>query len=277
METDAYRQMREAEETHWWFRGRKAILSAAVRRALGTRRPKRILDLGCGVGGMMDFLSDLGSVFGTDTSFDSVAYCKGRGVPLVFTSSGTALPLAGGSFDLVTAFDTIEHIPDDEATVRECFRILRPGGLLVVSGPAYQFLYSHQDRVVHHQRRYTLGSLKRVLLAAGFSITRGSYYNLLLFPAILPALLLIKAKQRILRPPLDSTETNVSLPIPRVVNRLLEWVFKLERFPLAAMDFPAGHSLFVVGEKPQRMTQRVSSDVVATGAGGETPRDTHAR
>lgn len=249
MEIDAYRQMRDHEESHWWFRGRKAVLAAVLRRAVAGRVIDRALDLGCGVGGLMDILSTAGRAFGTDTSLPSLVFCRGRGLRRLFTASGSDLPLAPESFDLITAFDTLEHIPDDDATLRECRRILRPGGLLVASGPAYPWLFSHQDRVVHHQRRYTLGSLGGRLRRAGFRVVRRSYYNTILFPVILPALLVIKARERLFPPPADSTGTNVSLPIPRFVNRILEAIFRFERHLVPHISFPAGHSLVIVAEK----------------------------
>ena len=117
-----------------------------------------------------------------------------------------------GSVDLITLFDTIEHVPDDERVLRECRRALAGGGLLFLSVPAYQFLYANNDRVVHHQRRYTARELRRKLTAVGFRPTQVTYFNTLLFPAILPMVLAKKVQERFSAP--DDT-TNLSHGVPR--------------------------------------------------------------
>jgi SAM-dependent methyltransferase len=168
----------------------------------------------------------------------------------VFRATGGHVPLGDATIDIVTAFDTIEHIPEEGAAIAECFRILKPGGLFFVSVPAYQFLFTHQDRVVHHQRRYTCRGLSRRLRAGGFEVVRASYINFLLFPIILPIVLLVKAKQMIKRPTDEDARSNVSVPVPRWVNRCLAGIFGFERHVLARVSMPAGHSLVAIARKP---------------------------
>jgi SAM-dependent methyltransferase len=252
MEASAYAEFRDLEDKHWWFIGRKNIFGHLLQRLCRGGEPatRRILDLGCGMGGMMEELSRHAEVLGTDISQEALAYCRNRGYRSVFRASGPHLPLPDASLDVICAFDTLEHIPEEQETIRECFRLLKPGGYLFISVPAYQALYTHQDKIVHHQRRYTAGGLARKLTLGGFRVTRASYINFLLFPAILPTVLFIKAKQALRPPRDDDTSSNVSVRIPSWANRLLAGVFSFERHLLVSCAVPVGHSLIAVGRKP---------------------------
>jgi SAM-dependent methyltransferase len=252
MESTAYAEFRDLEANHWWFRGRRAIFG----HLLGTypvsaagRRP-RVLDLGCGMGGMLGMLAGHGDEFGMDISPEALSWCRGRGFQRVLLGKGDRLPFADSSLDVITAFDTIEHIPDEARALLECRRVLVPGGRLFVSVPAYQFLFTHQDRIVHHQRRYTLGRLICALRDGGFVIDQASYINFLLFPLILPVLLLIKAKEAIWRPT-GSMCTNVSFPVPGFLHDLLAGIFGFERHLLRGCTLPFGHSLVAVARRPE--------------------------
>ncbi|HYC77835.1 MAG TPA: class I SAM-dependent methyltransferase [Planctomycetota bacterium] len=253
MESVAYDQFLELENTHWWFLGRNAIFKHLVDRVIAPKLGGgllRTLDLGCGMGGHLPFLTPHGPTVAVDMEPRCLRHCKDRGYPHVAAADGTRLPFVDGAFDLVTAFDTFEHIPDDAAAARECLRVLRPGGRLFVSGPAYRFLYSHQDRVVHHHRRYTTGSFGRVLRDAGFEVEKASYINFLLFPLILPAVLLLKLKERLRPPAPDAAYSNASVKVGRLANRALLGVFSFERRILARVSVPCGHSLILVARKP---------------------------
>jgi SAM-dependent methyltransferase len=255
MEAGAYDQFRELEEKHWWFLGRNAIFSHLVRESIVPKLglppgAVRSFDLGCGMGAHLGFLAEHGPATGADLEAACLRHCASRGFRRVLFADGTRLPFADESFDLVTAFDTIEHIPDDRATFRECFRVLRSGGRMFLSGPAWQFLYSHQDRVVHHQRRYTIGSLRKLFAEAGFVVEKASYINFFLFPLILPAVLLLKLKEA-LRPPAPGDQTtNASVRFSSWSNRLLLWIFAAERHVLTRCSVPLGHSVIVIARKP---------------------------
>jgi SAM-dependent methyltransferase len=247
LDARAIQQFVELEDRHFWFVGRRAIFLTLLDERLGGRADLDIYDVGCGAGGFLGPLARFGQVTGFDDSAELVDYCHTRGFAATVLAGALALPVPDASADLVTYFDVIEHIPDDVAALAEAARVLRPGGLVFLSTPAYQFLYANNDRVAHHQRRYTAGLLDRRIRAAGLLPRRISYFNTLLFPAIAPAVLVAKALEAV-SPPGD--RTNLSLALPGWLNRGLGAVMSAERHWLTRLDLPVGHSLIALAAKP---------------------------
>lgn len=243
MEETANRQFVELEQTHFWFVGRRAIFFHLLDRELAGRSDLRVLDVGCGAGGMLEPLSRYGEVWGIDTSQELVDFCHERGFPKTRLGSAYELPVQDGTVDLLTMFDTIEHVPQDIRALRECRRALAPDGRLFISTPAYQFLYANNDRVAHHERRYTATQLRLALTEAGLEPVRITYFNTLLFPAILPAVLAGKLHERFVDP---GDRTNLSRQLPPAVNRALAATMSSERRLLERIDFPFGHSLIAL-------------------------------
>ena len=252
MEDAVYREFLELERAHWWFRGRRTIFVSLLDRHLGRRRDDRrlILDVGCGVGGMLGPLGEYGRVIGTDVTLKGLQHCAARQFPRLVASNGPHGCFRDASLDCITAFDALEHSEDDVGTLREIHRMLKPGGLLVASGPAYQFLYAQQDRITHHVRRYTLRDLTGKARAAGLRVEQASYINFLLFPAILPAVLALKAWQALRKPSDAGAGSNVGIRIPNAANEALAGIFGFEARLLRLASAPAGHSLVVVARKP---------------------------
>jgi SAM-dependent methyltransferase len=186
-------------------------------------------------------------VTGIDISAEIVQFCRSRGLETTLVGSGYDLPIRDRSMDLVALFDTIEHIPDDRAVLRACQRALKPGGLLFVSVPAYQFLYSNNDRVAHHQRRYTRRALEAAIESVGYELIRSTYFNTVLFPVILPVVLANKVKERFID---VGDTTNLTRAYAPGVNRALAKVMSSERRVLANHNFPAGHSLIAMARSP---------------------------
>jgi SAM-dependent methyltransferase len=250
MEAAAYRQFRDLEESHWWFRGRRTVYLGLLRHHLRGARPKRVLDLGCGVGGFLAGLSEIGErVLETDRDRASLTICRERGFRLGVVSDGYALPFADESFELVCLFDALEHIPDEARALSEAARVLAPGGRVVISVPAYQFLYANNDRVARHCRRYTRARLRRALAGAGFVLERNTHTNVFLFPLILPAVLLLKAWESV-RPGPPSERTNLTVPLPGALQGILWGVFAAELPFSRRFDWPAGHSILAIARKP---------------------------
>jgi SAM-dependent methyltransferase len=240
MESTAYRQFVELEEQHFWFRGRRRIFFHLLDRLLRGRTDLTILEIGCGAGGFLGPLSAYGQVVGIDISHELIRFCQQRGPNRVLVGSGYDLPIRKHSVDLVAMFDTIEHIPDDERVLAQCREALKPGGKVFLSVPAYQFLYSENDRIAHHQRRYTRTELRKKLSAAGFRPDRVTYFNSFLFPMILPVVLLKKMKERLFGP---DEKTNLSHRIFKPANELFAGIMSSERLLLQEIEFPFGHSI----------------------------------
>jgi len=181
---------------------------------------------------------------------ESLSFCRGRGFPAAVASDGYSLPFADDAFELVCLFDAIEHIPDEGRAMAEVARVLAPGGLAILSVPAYPFLYANNDRVARHCRRYTRTSLRRTIEAAGLAVERNTHTNVFLFPLILPTVLLIKAWEVLGRRAPDAERTNLSFPMPAALQDALAGVFSAE-LPLSRrFDWPAGHSILAIARKP---------------------------
>ncbi|MBM4015572.1 MAG: class I SAM-dependent methyltransferase [Planctomycetes bacterium] len=254
MDDLATRQFIELEHRHWWFAGRRALFFDVLRRALApaptAARRLRALDVGCGAGGMLGGLAEFADPIGLDISTELLQRARARGFRRLLVGSAAALPVPPASLDLVTAFDCLEHLPDDLAALRSFHAALRPGGHLLLSVPAWQFLFSENDHVAHHQRRYRRGPLVARVEAAGFEVVQASYVNTWLFPLIVPAVLLLKLKQRWLKRRDQPPETNLSWLPPRWLNALLAAIFASERHVLRHASLPLGHSLIVLARRP---------------------------
>jgi SAM-dependent methyltransferase len=245
----AARQFMELERVHWWFEGRRRLFFDLLARVLRGQRDLKMLDVGCGAGGMLGELRRFGEPAGLEISRELLAAARGRGFPRLLVGSAERLPCAPRSLDLVTAFDCVEHLEDDVGAFRGFHAALKPGGRLFLSVPAWQFLYAENDRVAMHRRRYRRSGLTAKLESVGFSIEKASYVNAWLFPLIVPAVLLLKLKQRFFKRAGAPAETNLSYRAPTLVNALLARIFSSERFVLRHASFPLGHSLIVLARR----------------------------
>ncbi len=178
-----YPVMRRIEETHWWYLGRRRILSQFVADAVKDVKDRRplILDVGCGTGGNVVMLNEHGEAYGIDVSQDAVDYCHERGLDCVELGAADELPFEDGKFDLVTALDVVEHLDDDLGALKEFRRVLRPGGKILIFVPTFMFLWGVQDELSHHRRRYRMPQLTKIVRAAGFEVERSTYANITFF------------------------------------------------------------------------------------------------
>ena len=238
----------EHEAHHWWFRARRAIVRDMLqRRYHGAGAP--VVDLGCGTGGMLPLLSEFGPVVGLDPAPLAREYCRTKlNMEVIDGSLPDRVPLASDHYGLAALFDVIEHVDDDVATLREAWRILKPGGLAVITVPACPWLWARHDEVNEHKRRYTRAELQRKILQAGFRAPRLSYYNFWFLPAIATVRLGQKLAGRFYRPSPDNCDLSLS---PRWINRILEQVMSSERFLLRYLRLPWGASLIATAEKPE--------------------------
>lgn len=233
----------EVDEYHWWYQGRRLVLAAELAR-LPLAGYVSVLDAGCGSGRTMLDLAPLGEVCGVELDEDAAALARSRGDFEVHTGPIESLPWEDEKFDLVTSLDVIEHTPDDRASLREVHRVTRPGGFVLVTVPAYQWLWSQHDVANQHYRRYSRRTLIAALSAAGWQLQRITNFNSLLLPVAAPIRLLqrdgrIDAHYR--------TDLEIG---PRWLNRVLEAPLQAEaRWLVRGHTLPAGLSLLAVARK----------------------------
>jgi len=240
MDRDYELQTHQAEDRHWWYRGRRTVLDGVI-ADLGLPRGARILDAGCGSGRNMIELAPYGSVTGVELSETSVALARERDAGEVVAGSVLEMPFADDSFDLAVSLDVIEHLEDDLTALRELRRTVAPGGSLLVTVPAYQWLWSGHDEINHHHRRYTRRSLQRVAEQAGWHQTRTTYFNSLLLPVAIVLRVLDRVNTK-------TTESSLDLWVPpEPLNWLLQRPLAIEAALIRRGGrIPAGLSLLAV-------------------------------
>ena len=232
------RRTHEVEDDHWWYRGRRLVLDSVLRR-LELPPSIAILDAGCGSGRNMIELARFGTVTGLELAQASAELARARGVGEVVIGSLDAMPFADASFDLALALDVIEHLDDDRGALRELRRVVRPGGTLLLTVPAYPWLWSEHDIVNHHRRRYTRHSLDAAAADAGWSRFTTTYFNGLLLPAAVG----YRTLKRLRRAPTHSGGDLERAPSP-ALNALLERPLRAEaRLIARGRRIPAGLSL----------------------------------
>lgn len=246
MDRLAYAEMYEQEDVHWWFRGRRHVIWALVGRA-GLAPSPRLLDAGCGTGRNLVEFGALGPATGVDPSADAVAYCHERGLSDVHQAGLESLPFEDGRFDLLLACDVLEHVADDTGALIELRRVAADGAALVLTVPAYQWLWTAHDVALHHLRRYTERGLRRRVVAAGWVPVQATYFNSLMLPAVAAARLAARISARHGRTDLDRT--------PARLNGALAMPLRLEAAAIRhGARLPAGVSVGMVCRKPTSAT-----------------------
>jgi SAM-dependent methyltransferase len=230
------------EDEYWWYRGRRRIVVDVV---AGLRLPPQtqILDAGCGSGRNMVELSEFGTAVGLESSERGAEVARARGVGEVVVAAIETMPFEADRFDLITCLDVLEHIEDDRAALRELRRVARPGGVLLITVPAYPQLWSSHDELNRHYRRYTRPELLSRAVDAGWRPRRTTHFNLLLLP--------VAAAWRLgerLRPG-PAPETSELQRTPATLNWMLEQPLRAEAALLrSGRRIPAGLSLVGIFE-----------------------------
>jgi SAM-dependent methyltransferase len=237
------------EDRHWWFRARReAVLALALQ--LCPDRSTKILEIGCSAGVLIRQLQAAGyaSIRGIDISQEAIAECHRRRTPEAMVMDAQRLDFPDSSFGLITASDVLEHLADDQGALREWYRVLAPGGLLMVFVPAFPILWSEHDIANQHCRRYRLDELCAKASAAGFTVERKSYWNASLF---LPIAAVRTCKRLFSKRDRKGVCDSDLFPPPAALNWSLYKILMSENAALChGFNFPFGVSAMIITRKP---------------------------
>jgi ubiquinone/menaquinone biosynthesis C-methylase UbiE len=245
VEPREYDTMAALEDVYWWYRGLRARVTSAPRAEVRERRPRRILDVGCGTGANLCALRAVfpaSTVVGVDVADAALRHSRRRGCAPLARASANELLLRDADFDVVLFADVLSDAGvDDAGALREAHRVLRPGGLLAANVPAFACLRGAHDAVVCTTRRYRRAALSQLLAAAGFAVRRLTYWNMLLFP-------LAWTVRRLRRAPSASPASDL-VPLPRVIDAAFTAILAAEAEAARLVPLPFGTSLLAVAAK----------------------------
>ena len=238
MEREVYEAMAEHDERHWWYRARRQVVAELIRRKVSLPEGARLLEIGCGTGHNLTMLGEFGSVDALEVDPIARGMAEKRLGRTVLSSPLPALDgLPDDTYDMVAALDVVEHISDDTAALEGIARVLKPGGKLLMTVPAHQWMWSAHDVVNHHQRRYSKGGFKRLVDKSPLQLDSIGYLNSLLFP--------LAMAQRLGSKITGKEDANLAPPA-EPINQVLERVFALERRVIGRVPLPPGLSQFAV-------------------------------
>jgi SAM-dependent methyltransferase len=243
MERKVYEQMAQLDSRHWWFTARRRILDGVIERVVKPPKGARILELGAGTGHNLAMLSRFGTVEASELDPIARQLASDRlGRPVVEAALPDLSMFQAGSYDLVALLDVLEHVPDDEGSLRSIKQLLKPGAALLLTVPINPWMWSAHDVAHHHHRRYRKQEIRKLAEDAGYAIDLISPFNSLLFPPIAAVRLAGKLTGKD-----DSDDAMPTAP----VNSILDTVFGLERSLIGRVPMPFGVSLVAVLRRPR--------------------------
>jgi SAM-dependent methyltransferase len=241
MDAKSYREMCDLEKQHWWFVARRSILEFFVEK--NTKPLAQILEIGAGTGGNLEMLMRHGKVTAiepNDFAREKIREKFGEKISMIKGSLPSELGLQNQGFDLICLFDVLEHVEEDLASLSELKKFLNPNGKIIITVPAFQFLWSLHDEKLHHHRRYNLRSLKNLIKDSGFAAEKITYFNCILFP--------LAASIRLFEKIIHQRSGGEYHGLPPF-NKFLTMIFSSEKFWLKKFNFCFGLSLLCVLKK----------------------------
>lgn len=237
MNPSAYLEMANTEASHWWFSGRRTILSKIIEN-LNLPPNAKILEIGCGTGGNLDMLAKFGEIFALEMDANALAIASKKTNNLYDIRAGHCpdnIPHYNQPFDLICMFDVLEHIDKDTETLIAAKQLLAKNGRILLTVPAYQWLWGAHDEYLHHKRRYLLRNLQEIARESGLTPIKLSYFNTLLFPLAV----IVRLKEKIFR---SANASGAKVPF-EPLNSILRAIFSFERNIILSSNLPFGVSL----------------------------------
>lgn len=250
MDANFYKTYFALEEHNWWFRVRRNLIFELLQKYKISKTAK-IFDFGCGSGYTVGYLQRMGyDASGADVSAEAIEFGLSRGVRHLSVVQGGEISHPERGFDLILALDVIEHIEDDSGVIRGIERALKPGGMAIITVPAYQWMWGVQDEIARHFRRYTMSGLTGMVKRySGFKVVRKTYFNTFLFLPI--------AVVRVLSKWFNLKERESDFDINnRFLNGFFYFIFNLETYFLKLFNFPFGVSIILVLKKNDQYSQK---------------------
>jgi ubiquinone/menaquinone biosynthesis C-methylase UbiE len=245
MNSEEYERMYRLEDTYWWFVGRHHLVLTFLRSVYRDRKDLTVLDIGCGTGAMSRKLAPFGHVVSADFSPLALEFSRRRSLTSLCAADAMRLPFRDGSFDVIVALDILEHLPDDQAALCEFQRVLKPGGRVVATVPAYKSLWSGHDVALMHFRRYVSREVKERFQAARLRVEKLSYAMTFLYPVVW---LVRRVFGRLAG---KQSEPKASLVhVPGLMNRVLVTLLSAENALIRRVSLPFGVTVFCMAERP---------------------------
>lgn len=240
MEKKAYQDMILQQEIHWWFKARKEIISKVL-STLNLPSNAEILEIGSGMGGNLSMLEKFGNVTAIEMDADAVKYTQEAYKASILQGSlPDNIPNADRKYDVVCLFDVLEHIDNDVEALESIKKLMKPGGLLILTVPAYQWLFGTHDKFLHHYRRYSRKRLLTQLNSSGLDVIKSGYFNFILFPLVVLVRLFDVLKR-------SQSPSGYGVP-SSFVNFMFFNIFRIERFLIPTIFFPMGSSIMAIAK-----------------------------
>lgn len=244
MDKSLYTDYERQEETHWWFTGRQKVIGQLLKHKTIPHHIDRALDIGCGTGFCTSLVSEIAdSVWCVEMAEEMIEILKQKNKNYHITQGWWPDVEINQTFQLVTLFDSLEHIADEARVLKKIESVLEPGGVVMITVPAYMFLWSEHDTLSHHKRRYSKKYMRKMVTeSTGLTILRLSYFNTFFFIPIALFRLIKKALG------LKTGGSDVFV-VPKMLNSVMSWIFEQEGTLVRRVNLPFGTSLVCVAQK----------------------------